>query len=362
MQRADWHRTQGHRLVIISASLGAYLRPIGERLRFDAVLATELEAGPDGRLTGRIAGENVRGPEKARRLDSVARWRDRRSCGRTATAPAIASCGRGPTAPCGSGAGRTAAPSSDSGRGAAARSGTLARMSEFLATLPERVLVFDGAFGTCVQDQRPRPPTTSAAPRSRAATSSSCSPGPTSSPRCTPSSSRSASTWSRPPPSARSPSSLDEYGIADETYEINEPAAAHRPGGRGRASPRPTGPASWSARSGPGTKLPSLGQIALRRRCATTTRCRRRACSRAASTCSSSRPCYDLLQAQGRDHRVPAGRWPPPGREVPIQVQVTIETTGPHARRLRDRRRAHRARRAAARRHRPQLRHRPARR
>ena len=73
VQRADWHRTQGHRLVIISASLGAYLRPIGERLRFDAVLATELEAGPDGRLTGRMAGENVRGPEKARRLEA---WLD----------------------------------------------------------------------------------------------------------------------------------------------------------------------------------------------------------------------------------------------------------------------------------------------
>ena len=73
VQRADWHRTQGHRLVIISASLGAYLRPIGERLRFDAVLATELEVGPDGRLTGRMSGENVRGPEKVRRLDA---WLD----------------------------------------------------------------------------------------------------------------------------------------------------------------------------------------------------------------------------------------------------------------------------------------------
>jgi phosphatidylglycerophosphatase C len=72
VRRADWHRTQGHRLVIISASLGAYLRPIGERLGFDAVLATELEVA-DGRLTGRMSGENVRGPEKARRLEA---WLD----------------------------------------------------------------------------------------------------------------------------------------------------------------------------------------------------------------------------------------------------------------------------------------------
>jgi HAD superfamily hydrolase (TIGR01490 family) len=68
VQRAEWHRTQGHHLVIVSASLGAYLRPVGEGLGFDAVLATELEHGPDGRLTGRMLGENVRGPEKARRL------------------------------------------------------------------------------------------------------------------------------------------------------------------------------------------------------------------------------------------------------------------------------------------------------
>jgi phosphatidylglycerophosphatase C len=69
IERADWHRTQGHKLVIVSASLGAYLRPIAHELRFDAVLATELEVGDDGTLTGEMAGENVRGPEKARRLE-----------------------------------------------------------------------------------------------------------------------------------------------------------------------------------------------------------------------------------------------------------------------------------------------------
>ena len=69
VEKADWHRTQGHELVIVSASLGMYLRPIAERLRFDAVLSTELEVGPDGLLTGRLAGANVRGAEKARRLD-----------------------------------------------------------------------------------------------------------------------------------------------------------------------------------------------------------------------------------------------------------------------------------------------------
>jgi phosphatidylglycerophosphatase C len=70
VERVDWHRTQGHRLVIVTASLGVYVRPVAERLRFDAVLATELDIATDGTLTGRLAGANVRGPEKARQLDA----------------------------------------------------------------------------------------------------------------------------------------------------------------------------------------------------------------------------------------------------------------------------------------------------
>ncbi|MGQ0804478.1 MAG: HAD-IB family hydrolase [Actinomycetota bacterium] len=70
VERAEWHRGQGHELVIVSASLTAYLEPIATRLGFDAVLATDLEAGADGRLTGALAGPNVRRAEKARRLDA----------------------------------------------------------------------------------------------------------------------------------------------------------------------------------------------------------------------------------------------------------------------------------------------------
>ena len=67
VDRVDWHRTQGHRLVIVSASLGVYVRPIAERLRFDAVLATELEVGTDGKLTGQ-----ARGRERPRRREGTA--------------------------------------------------------------------------------------------------------------------------------------------------------------------------------------------------------------------------------------------------------------------------------------------------
>ncbi len=76
VERADWHRTQAHSLVIVSASLGVYLRPLAEQLRFDHVLCTELEVGADGRLTGAMQGANVRGLEKARRLDALLEGRE----------------------------------------------------------------------------------------------------------------------------------------------------------------------------------------------------------------------------------------------------------------------------------------------
>lgn len=71
--RLTAHRAAGHELVIVSASLTAYLEPAAELLGIGTVLATDLEVDPDGRLTGEIVGANVRGPEKARRLDA---WLD----------------------------------------------------------------------------------------------------------------------------------------------------------------------------------------------------------------------------------------------------------------------------------------------
>ncbi len=67
--RAAWHREQGHARVLVSASFASYLRPVAEHLGFDAVLATDLDIA-DGRFTGELAGPNVRGAEKVRRLDA----------------------------------------------------------------------------------------------------------------------------------------------------------------------------------------------------------------------------------------------------------------------------------------------------
>jgi phosphatidylglycerophosphatase C len=70
VERVEWHRRQGHELVLVSASLATYLDLIAKRLGFDAVLATELAVADDRRLTGGLANPNVRGPEKVRRLEA----------------------------------------------------------------------------------------------------------------------------------------------------------------------------------------------------------------------------------------------------------------------------------------------------
>ncbi|HET9772046.1 MAG TPA: HAD-IB family hydrolase, partial [Acidimicrobiia bacterium] len=71
--RVDWHRAEGHELVLVSASPELYVAPIGQRLGFEDVIATRLEVDADGRLTGRLLGSNCRGPEKVARLRQ---WRD----------------------------------------------------------------------------------------------------------------------------------------------------------------------------------------------------------------------------------------------------------------------------------------------
>lgn len=75
-ERLHWHRRQGHAVVIVSASLGAYLRPLAEHLELDDALAVELVSDTGGTLTGELVGGlNTRGPEKVARLRA---WVDAR--------------------------------------------------------------------------------------------------------------------------------------------------------------------------------------------------------------------------------------------------------------------------------------------
>jgi phosphatidylglycerophosphatase C len=68
VERIRWHQDEGHDVVIVSASLRAFLDPVVEHLGLDGVCAVELEVGDDGLLTGRMVGPNCRGAEKVRRL------------------------------------------------------------------------------------------------------------------------------------------------------------------------------------------------------------------------------------------------------------------------------------------------------
>lgn len=58
---------RGDNTAIVSASMGSWIRPWAEGLDFIRVISTEPEV-KRGRLTGRFATPNCRGPEKRRRL------------------------------------------------------------------------------------------------------------------------------------------------------------------------------------------------------------------------------------------------------------------------------------------------------
>jgi phosphatidylglycerophosphatase C len=76
VERVTWHREQGHAVVIVSASLAVYLRPLADELGIDDVLAVEMVCDDTGRLTGAVVGgANTRGPLKAARLRA---WLDAR--------------------------------------------------------------------------------------------------------------------------------------------------------------------------------------------------------------------------------------------------------------------------------------------
>ena len=71
LERLRWHQTQGHKTVIVSASLEVYLRPLAKELSVDGVLGVELDVDLDGVLNGKVVGGvNNRCQEKVRRLEA----------------------------------------------------------------------------------------------------------------------------------------------------------------------------------------------------------------------------------------------------------------------------------------------------
>lgn len=65
--RLRWHQSQGHVVVLVSASLSPYLIPFGDLIEADVVLCSTLEES-EGVYTGNLVGKNCRGEEKVRRI------------------------------------------------------------------------------------------------------------------------------------------------------------------------------------------------------------------------------------------------------------------------------------------------------
>ena len=76
MQRLQWHKKQGHRCILVSASLEIYLRPWATKLGFSYILGSRLEQIDNNRTSGKLLGENCFGPEKMRRIESLLGPRD----------------------------------------------------------------------------------------------------------------------------------------------------------------------------------------------------------------------------------------------------------------------------------------------
>lgn len=66
VERLEWHRREGHAVVVVTASVDIWIQPWCDGLSID-LLASSLEY-TDDRATGRLAGVNCHGEEKVRRI------------------------------------------------------------------------------------------------------------------------------------------------------------------------------------------------------------------------------------------------------------------------------------------------------
>jgi len=71
LRRIEWHQSQGHRCILVSAAVDAYIEPWGRSVGFDDVLCSVVEVDDRGCVTGALNGLNCRGPEKTRRLEQL---------------------------------------------------------------------------------------------------------------------------------------------------------------------------------------------------------------------------------------------------------------------------------------------------
>lgn len=65
------HKCDGHKIIVVSASIGDWIRPWAENIGIDEVIATEVEVDEFGKLTGRFLTKNCYGIEKVARIQRL---------------------------------------------------------------------------------------------------------------------------------------------------------------------------------------------------------------------------------------------------------------------------------------------------
>jgi phosphatidylglycerophosphatase C len=71
LRRIEWHRAQGHRCILVSATLDVYLKEWAMQNGFQNLICSRLEVDERGQITGHLKGANCRGEEKVRRLKEL---------------------------------------------------------------------------------------------------------------------------------------------------------------------------------------------------------------------------------------------------------------------------------------------------
>lgn len=67
MKKIKWHKGQGHKLIVVSASVEGWIKPWAKLNLFDDVISTAVEV-KNGVLTGDFGSKNCHGKEKVNRL------------------------------------------------------------------------------------------------------------------------------------------------------------------------------------------------------------------------------------------------------------------------------------------------------
>lgn len=68
LDKIKWHQAEGHKVVIVSASVVDWIIPWAKSIGIDEVYGTTLEIGDDDKIVGRLSSKNCYGQEKVNRL------------------------------------------------------------------------------------------------------------------------------------------------------------------------------------------------------------------------------------------------------------------------------------------------------